>query len=712
MGTRGKSPDDGSCLVGKVLIEDLPKRAISHNDIRDWLKKYGNISEIIIYSRCLLVQFDSDIEAAGAVQCENGASLFGTKVSLKHMEAGDLKALRRAGPPIDRFSTNPQRHSGSISDRDRDRERDKRRGSLRRDRLRDRTRSPDKRARDTSPRHHSRSPNITRADRRTVHPLNWLSEVAERDKKLNGSSLLGPANKSTEKSVAKSPPYVVAIITVQHDLVPYAEIIEQRVSKSLTAPGSPSVTHIVVLLSVDHLSPCLADLTKDGVPFAIICTMTNWAHNSCTLRILYAPTQQEHRNMPLDDALILLQREYSAYTSSSKDEVNTAPPEDSTFMPPSRHLASLLRMLADSRVLSVGELDEISAFVQERKRRLEGRRNANNNISSGNENTAELKSRILSMLYPQSASSTVTTNTTSSHIPVDVTHQTQALTTTSIGSKLAENLTNPIVQKAIDTLMSYPSNSMPQTTTQKTLTVVDTQNVQSKNSFRSNIKPHSSSSAASPYPSTNIRQTANWSYEDNNGFRPSRPPMSNEFNQHVPYSQNTRPNLPQSREYPSDESRKGPSFVEQGGQRGVYRSEFEAHEPVLDSNSELFEENAYPGWPRRKRKKRGGKAPSGDSYQYLDPKSYSRQNIVQPSQQPVDLMSTEVHPVGTVAEAYKYSQIPPLMFNSGIRGRSQRMVGGGSSYNSYNYQTFGSHQPNNLNMHAQPYGYPDSSSFY
>ncbi|CAH8574052.1 unnamed protein product [Heterobilharzia americana] len=294
MGSRGRSPDDGNCLVGKVLIEDLPKRAISHNDIRDWLKKYGNISEIIIYSRCLLVQFDSDIEAAGAVQCENGALLFGTKVSLKHMEANDLKALRRAGPPIDRFSTNSQRHSDSASERDRDRDRS--RGYSRRDRFRDRSKSADnKRPRDFSPRRRSKSPVLTRSDRRTVHPLNWLSEVAERDKKLNGSSLLGPATKPTEKPLVKLPPYAVAIITVQHDLVPYAEIIEQRITKALNAPGSPPITHIVVLLSADHLSPCLADLTKDGVPFAVICTMTNWAHNSCTLRILYAPTQQEHR---------------------------------------------------------------------------------------------------------------------------------------------------------------------------------------------------------------------------------------------------------------------------------------------------------------------------------------------------------------------------------------------------------------------------------
>nr|CAH8861075.1 unnamed protein product [Trichobilharzia regenti] len=371
MGSKDWSPRGSSCLAGKVLIEDLPKRSISNHEIEKWLKKYGNISEIVVYSRCLVVQFDSDIEAAGAVQCENGALLFGTKVSVKHMEASDLKALRRAGPPIDRFPSHSQRHSGSTSDRDRDKERG--RISSRRDQFRDRSRTPDtKRPRDVSPRRHSRSPVKSRNDRRTVHPLNWLSEVAERDNKLNGSSLLGSAAVPIEKPVVKSPPYLVAIITVQHYLVPYAEIIEQRITKTLNPSGGPPITHIVVLLSADHLQPCLADLTKDGVPFAITCTMPNKSHNSCSLRILYTPTQHEHRNMPLDGAMSLLHREYTAYMTKITSEEKTDPPEDANFLPPSRHLASLLRMLADSRVLSIGELDEISAFVLERKRRLEG----------------------------------------------------------------------------------------------------------------------------------------------------------------------------------------------------------------------------------------------------------------------------------------------------------------------------------------------------
>ncbi|VDL62254.1 unnamed protein product [Hymenolepis diminuta] len=45
-------------------------------------------------------------------------------------------------------------------------------------------------------------------------------------------------------------------------------------------------------------------------------------------------------------------------------------PDDPSFIPPSKRISALLRMLADSRVLSIGELDEVLAFVSQRKVKL------------------------------------------------------------------------------------------------------------------------------------------------------------------------------------------------------------------------------------------------------------------------------------------------------------------------------------------------------
>lgn len=56
-------------------------------------------------------------------------------------------------------------------------------------------------------------------------------------------------------------------------------------------------------------------------------------------------------------------------------------PDDPTFLPPSRHIAVLLRMLADSRVLSLGELDELAAFIEARRARLSSELTARKAIS-------------------------------------------------------------------------------------------------------------------------------------------------------------------------------------------------------------------------------------------------------------------------------------------------------------------------------------------
>lgn len=48
----------------------------------------------------MVVHFESDLEAAGAVRCEHGSYFFGTKVSFKHIEKSDIYNLRKYGPPV------------------------------------------------------------------------------------------------------------------------------------------------------------------------------------------------------------------------------------------------------------------------------------------------------------------------------------------------------------------------------------------------------------------------------------------------------------------------------------------------------------------------------------------------------------------------------------------------------------------------------------
>ncbi|VEL37943.1 unnamed protein product [Protopolystoma xenopodis] len=48
------------------------------------------------------------------------------------------------------------------------------------------------------------------------------------------------------------------------------------------------------------------------------------------------------------------------------------PEDDPTFLAPNRMVAKLLRMLADSRILSLGELDQVAEFVAKRRVLLSG----------------------------------------------------------------------------------------------------------------------------------------------------------------------------------------------------------------------------------------------------------------------------------------------------------------------------------------------------
>ncbi|CAL8108667.1 unnamed protein product [Calicophoron daubneyi] len=715
-----RSPADEGFLSGKIIIGNLPRRPVSHSDVHSWLKKYGNISEIVVYKDCLVVQFDTDLEAAGAVQCENGARFFDSVVSVKHAEPSVLDSLRHSGPPVDRFTSGSRRYRPDSRDKDRgrDAERDRERESERdRDRLRDRDRgrrrdrddsprgrygsaSYDRRHRhgDASPRRRSRSPPSPRPGRRHVHPLSWLSEVAEKNS-TRSSDKVEPA-----VPTRTPPPYTIAIVAVQHDLVPYAEIIEKRVSTEICVPEGhdPSAlrTHIVVLLSADHLTPCLADLTRDRVPFAVICTNTNWTHGSCTVRILYVPTQQEHRNMPLDDALLLLKREFDTYLSSENVPAVSVATEDvgdrdDTFLAPNRNLVTLLRMLADSRILSIGELDEIATFVQERKRRLEGRRMEGMPTDTRNGNTTDLKSRILNMLYPQPPVSSATVNNQgASGVPPPNT--TPVLPPPNMGANLqapgglAAGMQNPTVQQAIDTLMMMPADRFPQpvpptamipqnpvgnTGSYQKAPVISNNvggrmpyggagNRYSQNESGKNLPPNRMGSSGGPaserpkydteqpqkgqayLPPSDRSQARNSAYKQPYGDGPRAQPMHAQ-------SGTYKKEIDDYRQGATSGTNRGPSAVSgPGGGRNDIRGH-ESGAPIQTVERHGSEPSGA-GWPRSRKGKRGGVSrngqpdPSRQSYTVGGKGSYD-----QAQRGPADLMSTDVVPVGSVAEAYR-----------------------------------------------------------
>ena len=130
-------------------------------------------------------------------------------------------------------------------------------------------------------------------------------------------------------------------------------------------------------------------------------------HFSCLLSKTFFSSSTEHRNMPSDDAMSLVARNFERYLQVLKEKnaghaataaPSTASPSQSItppltetlppscpspepnltsphqqslpFLPPSAEIRYLLDLLADSRYLTLEELDKVLDYLNERKREL------------------------------------------------------------------------------------------------------------------------------------------------------------------------------------------------------------------------------------------------------------------------------------------------------------------------------------------------------
>ena len=84
----------------------------------------------------------------------------------------------------------------------------------------------------------------------------------------------------------------------------------------------------------------------------------------------------EHRNMPLDDAITLMTRNFEVYVQELREKATQRetssrkePPE---FLPPDQHTSYLLNLLADNRILTLEELDHVLGYLQKRRQKIIG----------------------------------------------------------------------------------------------------------------------------------------------------------------------------------------------------------------------------------------------------------------------------------------------------------------------------------------------------
>ncbi|XP_045450571.1 nuclear receptor coactivator 5 [Melitaea cinxia] len=136
------------------------------------------------------------------------------------------------------------------------------------------------------------------------------------------------------------------IIVVSKALTEYAEYIEGRLKRL------GIVVDLLFPMEDVPIGKVLGNIASRGCLYAILVMPLNLEHRSLTLTILHG-LPQEHRNMPLEDALQLLSRNFQ--------EVQRGGPSGREAV------YALLGQLADGRSLTVLQYDKVIEYLQERR---------------------------------------------------------------------------------------------------------------------------------------------------------------------------------------------------------------------------------------------------------------------------------------------------------------------------------------------------------
>ncbi|XP_033482291.1 nuclear receptor coactivator 5 isoform X1 [Epinephelus lanceolatus] len=141
------------------------------------------------------------------------------------------------------------------------------------------------------------------------------------------------------------------------------------------------VVDLIFLNTEVSLTQALEDVGRARTPFAIIITQQHQVHRSCTVNILFG-TPQEHRNMPMQDAMMLVAHNYDAYKVENREKEReeiarkAAKMADDVLLREAdreSHPISVLTaitLLSENRFVTPEELDGLIAYLKDKRARL------------------------------------------------------------------------------------------------------------------------------------------------------------------------------------------------------------------------------------------------------------------------------------------------------------------------------------------------------
>ncbi|KAJ8260455.1 hypothetical protein GJAV_G00182380 [Gymnothorax javanicus] len=417
--TNSNDPRD---LERRIFVGNLPTNLMDRKDMEDLFSPYGKINALSMFRGYGFVQFERAEEAEAARAAQNGRFYRGYKLDVNMAaERRQNKAHSRPSPPRrhpyggygegreDRTRSRSPMHGRESRDhrdgrdlRDPGREP---RGHPRehdpRDPNFDRYRGPDGREKD--PRGDSRGEprndptyrdegydRYYRMDEyyrkkeepypdRYREPWNGRRDPAAEDRprveERRRNELYRQYYEELQRRYDSERPVDCSVIVVNKQQKEYAETVGRKVR------DLGMVVDLIFLNTEVSLTQALEDVGRARTPFAIIITQQHQVHRSCTVNILFG-TPQEHRNMPMQDAMVLVAHNYDAFKVEHRDKEReeiaqkAAKMADDVLMREhdgEGHPISLqpaITLLAESRYLTLEELDGLIEYLRDKRERL------------------------------------------------------------------------------------------------------------------------------------------------------------------------------------------------------------------------------------------------------------------------------------------------------------------------------------------------------
>uniref|UniRef100_A0A8C4NBG5 Nuclear receptor coactivator 5 n=1 Tax=Eptatretus burgeri TaxID=7764 RepID=A0A8C4NBG5_EPTBU len=190
--------------------------------------------------------------------------------------------------------------------------------------------------------------------------------------------------KEFQRKLEAARPVDCVIVIVNKQLTRYAESVGRRFQELGLS------VDLIFLNSEVSLKQAMDDVTRGKSPFAIVLTVQHEVFRSCNVSILHGAAQ-EHRNMPLDDALSLVSVSFENLMAGVRDEERTSASRQAASMaesmlererersrayeetlraPPA--VRALLFLVVDGKHLTVEEIDCVVDYLHLRKEKLLG----------------------------------------------------------------------------------------------------------------------------------------------------------------------------------------------------------------------------------------------------------------------------------------------------------------------------------------------------